>query len=363
MKQGFTFIELVASAVIISVFAGAIVPMAYSVISYRKEKLTEKAVSEIKTGVTNYLEDTGGFPSSLTWLIWNPGVSGWKGPYVSLSRDEVEKDGWGENYIWTTASTQSTILSKGQDKAQNTSDDISETIYTGVYQYDRREETKTNLKRIKRILEEYYQRRCWETRCCNEAGCTPQECSNFFGDADSNGDFNIDSGFGIPSGYLQDAWGSTFIYSSFYDNTAGTYPPYESCIYSINVLPPSYPPGCNAAAFQSPTNAGEARTCCSIAPLKEVAGGVCQRIKCNRVCSSTGTYTISAYNIPSRLGVNINTVLNLTRLSDGLIDSCDDNETCSLAGSPCEATMTVDGDVSGFMDVFCAIQTTRKSYK
>jgi general secretion pathway protein G len=50
----------------------------------------------------------------------NPGVSGWRGPYLH----ELPKDPWGHPYIYHRSGSDFKILSAGPDGQEGTADDI-----------------------------------------------------------------------------------------------------------------------------------------------------------------------------------------------------------------------------------------------
>lgn len=79
----------------------------------------------LKTELTQYFADTGGYPGSLHDLVVAPaGVSNWRGPY--LPKDPV--DPWGNAYIYHCPGGHNPssydLMSAGPDGKEGTDDDI-----------------------------------------------------------------------------------------------------------------------------------------------------------------------------------------------------------------------------------------------
>lgn len=120
-KYGFTLIELLIVLVIISVLAGALVPM------FRQNKLTAQIArasadtDAIKTSAMMYHYDTGQWPpggispgtNTGAGLIGAPTVANWAGPYL----DTWSVDPWGTSYQIYDTGTSRRIRSLGPDKA------------------------------------------------------------------------------------------------------------------------------------------------------------------------------------------------------------------------------------------------------
>lgn len=103
IRQGFTLIELLLVMVIIAVLAAIVVPR----LTGRREQANRTAaidqISNFKTSLNTYEQDTGKFPATLQALITNPGDAGWKGPY--LQTDTLPKDPWNRDYVYSVPGT------------------------------------------------------------------------------------------------------------------------------------------------------------------------------------------------------------------------------------------------------------------
>lgn len=103
LRQGFTLIELLLVMVIIAVLAAIVVPR----LTGRREQANHTAaidqISNFKTCLNTYEQDTGKFPATLQALLTNPGDQGWKGPYIQA--DTLPKDPWGRDYVYQVPGT------------------------------------------------------------------------------------------------------------------------------------------------------------------------------------------------------------------------------------------------------------------
>lgn len=80
----------------------------------------EAELSTLNMAIGLYQNNTGSLPQQLSDLVKNPGVSGWKGPYLK----DVPKDPWGHPYIYHPSGSSYKVLSAGPDGQEGTADDV-----------------------------------------------------------------------------------------------------------------------------------------------------------------------------------------------------------------------------------------------
>lgn len=81
-------------------------------------------VSALTMAIHLYHADTAVLPTEkqgFRVLMRNPGVAGWRGPYVT----NVPRDPWGRAYVYRLDGTVFTVLSPGPDGQAGTGDDLS----------------------------------------------------------------------------------------------------------------------------------------------------------------------------------------------------------------------------------------------
>ena len=150
-KNAYTLIELVIVVIIIALLAGIAIPAIGNLIRNSKIKATEKEINQLvkaivgdsDLGVLGYLDEVGSMPTSFSNLYSSSGLSpynpftrtGWNGPYIDLSKKDIDGDGviganeydilydaWGSAYVYNSVAE--TITSNGPDKTNSTGDDI-----------------------------------------------------------------------------------------------------------------------------------------------------------------------------------------------------------------------------------------------
>ena len=83
---------------------------------------TDATIAIIHLACEKYKVDTGSYPSTklgLDCLVSNPGVDGWKGPYIIREM----KDVWGGSFKYELQGTNVLIVSAGPDGQFGTADD------------------------------------------------------------------------------------------------------------------------------------------------------------------------------------------------------------------------------------------------
>jgi prepilin-type N-terminal cleavage/methylation domain-containing protein len=131
-RRAFSLIELVVVMAIMAVLAGAAVPMATKFFTSKARAATRGELAEIASAVLPYFRDTAKLPTSVTALTKNPKLTGWAGPYLSISTSEawsgatdIQVDAWARAYRFTAKSASLLeIASSGEDGAYGDSNDI-----------------------------------------------------------------------------------------------------------------------------------------------------------------------------------------------------------------------------------------------
>lgn len=154
-RNGFTLIEMLLVSLLLSVLS-AVAVMSYksfssdarSAVTLQKLNVLKAAiigdarfVSAGKATQVGYETNCLGLPSSLTDLITQPGAGtcssaynpytqqGWRGPYISTTDPNWNKDGWGNTIQYFSAGPPArTLRSCGPDGVCGNADDISVTF-------------------------------------------------------------------------------------------------------------------------------------------------------------------------------------------------------------------------------------------
>lgn len=158
-RSGFTLVEIVVVLGIIAVLAGAITPMAFQVVSARREQATREELKAIKEAIIGkakeaeygeeftfgFVGDIGNIPTTLDQLTTIGTLTvtifstiekmsaGWNGPYIMEGSGDSLEDPFGTEYTYTVGTgTNSagveylaTITSAGRDGISGNSDDLS----------------------------------------------------------------------------------------------------------------------------------------------------------------------------------------------------------------------------------------------
>jgi general secretion pathway protein G len=119
--------QVIVLALVLAVAGGALMVRSkgggYS--ATRGHRLT-KAMNEVtvlRAGVEMYWMDCGEYPATnpgLKALVLNPGVSNWRGPYVSL----IRPDPWRQPYVYRIEDGRPVVKSSGLDGKPDTADDL-----------------------------------------------------------------------------------------------------------------------------------------------------------------------------------------------------------------------------------------------
>ena len=129
-RKGFTLVEMLLVVVIIGILAGMIVT---NLSGRSREAKIARAQSDIRGQLSLALDlfeqDMDRFPTTeegLEALVEDPGIPGWKGPYL---KGELKGDPWDSPYIYQQDPEKPTVYelsSAGPDREPGTEDDIKE---------------------------------------------------------------------------------------------------------------------------------------------------------------------------------------------------------------------------------------------
>ena len=124
MRKGFTLIELVLVIAILTILAGAMVPI---ISSNREEARRARAMTEvdaIKSAALMYHTDTDQWPAAVGDLITRPAAvpaAVWRGPYL----DQAGNDPWAQAYVLRTVGTALWAQSLGADTDNDSCADLA----------------------------------------------------------------------------------------------------------------------------------------------------------------------------------------------------------------------------------------------
>ncbi|MGK5094949.1 type II secretion system protein GspG [Deltaproteobacteria bacterium TL4] len=103
-----------------AILAGSVMPLALSSVKSMEITSTRKEILSIETGLKSFYSNFGRFPTTAEGikLLFENG----KEVYISGSLESIQKDAWGEDYIYTdeAARFHSKIVSKGPNRKKNT---------------------------------------------------------------------------------------------------------------------------------------------------------------------------------------------------------------------------------------------------
>ncbi len=133
IRYGFTMVELMAMLIIIGLLATLVVTKVASKIDQARLTTTKANLKALAAAVNQFRMDTARFPTEdegLLALIEQPSdVETWE-PGGYLETTEVNKDGWGNEFIYELypeSGKQFVIRSMGPDGEEGTEDDLLST--------------------------------------------------------------------------------------------------------------------------------------------------------------------------------------------------------------------------------------------
>ncbi|TSJ77540.1 type II secretion system protein GspG [Rariglobus hedericola] len=133
-RRAFTLLEILVVLAIIGLLVGLAVTKVGGIFGAKQEDIARLFVnSSVKTPLTAYRIDMGGYPSTaegLQALVSAPQnkADNWKGPYIETPGGKLPMDPWQEAYVYRFPGVKNKdsydLYSKGADKTEGTPDDI-----------------------------------------------------------------------------------------------------------------------------------------------------------------------------------------------------------------------------------------------
>jgi general secretion pathway protein G len=132
--RAFTLLEILVVLAIIGLLVGLAVTRVGGIFGAKQEDIARLFVnSSVKTPLTAYRIDMGGYPSTaegIQALVTAPQgkADNWKGPYIESPGGKLPLDPWQEPYVYRFPGVRNKdsydLYSKGADKTEGTPDDI-----------------------------------------------------------------------------------------------------------------------------------------------------------------------------------------------------------------------------------------------
>ncbi len=149
-SDGFTLMEVIIAVAIVSIMAGALAPVIYHEINMARSAATSRELDLLKDGLLDFYEDTGRFPAEaegLAALVTDPGVTGWRGPYIGSGQDDpltaAVTDPFGRAYLYDldptvdpVNSANLVVASMGIDRVQDMPDQAQTWILSHISDHD-----------------------------------------------------------------------------------------------------------------------------------------------------------------------------------------------------------------------------------
>jgi len=182
-ERGFTLIEIVVAMGVVAILAGTLVPLAFRELIRAREDATRSELDAIASGLMDFYEDTGRFPTEdegLLALVDDPGLSTWQGPYLGGGRgvaaEEVVHDQFGEAYAYdfdpkVRPRTEADVLvaSGGSDysfaagevgrtwRLEEAEDDLLVLVTAGPVVRDKTRDCRRELERLAEASREFFE--------------------------------------------------------------------------------------------------------------------------------------------------------------------------------------------------------------
>jgi general secretion pathway protein G len=144
-QEGFTLLEVIVVLAIISIFAGVVGTVIGTTVQNSEIDASEDRMKAVTEALLSYYADTDRFPEAtgdgeydLAGLARDPGVFGWRGPYITsgFEGNDFAKDAWKRSFEYDCkpGGSTCTIRSSGPDGIPENADDMAITVDgTAVY--------------------------------------------------------------------------------------------------------------------------------------------------------------------------------------------------------------------------------------
>lgn len=130
--RGFTLAEILLVVVVIGILAGMlVVSLSGRTQDARITRAQEDIRGQLSLALDLFEQDIGRYPTAeegLNALLTDPGIEGWKGPYL---KGDLRPDPWGHPYSYSLQTDQAgrshfAVSSAGPDGQAGSQDDITE---------------------------------------------------------------------------------------------------------------------------------------------------------------------------------------------------------------------------------------------
>jgi prepilin-type N-terminal cleavage/methylation domain-containing protein len=221
-RLAFTLLELIVAVAILAILAGAAVPVTAKVLTYKARQATRDELALLGEAASQCFRDTNILPGGIDDLLVDPGTAGWSGPYLpGVVSDQLSGqsgyvvDAWSRAYRYSISGNAIRLASDGEDAQPGSTDDLELDVDVT---WIRRERTLDQLRILNQAILLY--NGLYQT--------TDPLPANW---ALALNKLVLRGLLPTTSGYLTDAWGSTFV-----ETPAGSAP-------VVRVTSPNVSPG------------------------------------------------------------------------------------------------------------------------
>lgn len=109
-RSGFGLLGLIVLLAVLAILAGTVGPLLFREYLAAREAETRTALEGLDAGLVRFYRDVGRLPTDaegLGALVTDPGLDGWRGPYVGSGREAasvaVGRDAWGQAFAYDHA--------------------------------------------------------------------------------------------------------------------------------------------------------------------------------------------------------------------------------------------------------------------